>query len=175
MPGMAVFKHREEGEPEKFIADRLDDFYHIGLYAGGNRVLEAKGTAYGFVESKLTSGWDYAGRIKGISYQKEGETMDALWTGKVTGGKLRMRNKPNGDYLRGIPDGNTVEVLQEVSDDWVYVLYDGTYGYVQRAYLMRIDADSGADATQDSTDMVTVTLSKTVAQELLAALQAAIL
>lgn len=47
-PGMLVFK----GD--------LKDLYHVGVYIGGDTVIEAKGHAYGVVRSSLSAGkWTY--------------------------------------------------------------------------------------------------------------------
>ncbi len=40
----------------------------MGLYIGNGNVIEAKGTPYGVVQSKLTE-WDEWGELKGISYE----------------------------------------------------------------------------------------------------------
>lgn len=37
--------------------------HHVGVYVGG-KIIEAKGRAYGVVESSLTSAWDKFGRLK---------------------------------------------------------------------------------------------------------------
>lgn len=56
IPGMAVFKVRNG-----------NDRYHIGLHIGEGRVIEAKGTPYGVVESRVSE-WHEWGLLKGVSY-----------------------------------------------------------------------------------------------------------
>lgn len=46
-PGQLVFK----GD--------LADLYHVAVYIGNGKIIEAKGHAYGVVESKLTNAWTY--------------------------------------------------------------------------------------------------------------------
>lgn len=173
VPGMAVFKWREDGEPEKFINDGQDDFYHIGLYVGGNRVLEAKGTKYGFVESTL-KGWTHAGKIKGIDYGTEGGT-PTMQTGYILMGigTVNMRQGPGASYKLApknprIPEGAEVTVLSEESG-WAKVQYNGETGYVSSQY---ITADSDTTAPQPATDTVTLPLSRAAAKELYEALGA---
>lgn len=60
LPGAAVFTGSE------------NDHGHVGLYIGNNTVIEAKGTAYGVVTSKLTdSKWTFWGKLKGVDYSGE--------------------------------------------------------------------------------------------------------
>lgn len=61
-PGMAVFKVRGS------------DRYHIGLYIGGNKVIEAHSTAKGVMTSTLKE-WHEWGALKGVSYEKGGSSM----------------------------------------------------------------------------------------------------
>jgi hypothetical protein len=146
VPGMAVFKWREEGEPEKFVADGLDDLYHIGLYAGSNRVLEARGTNAGFVESKLTDGWDNAGRLKGIRYEETEVIIEmpiiCQATVKTSGGILNLRDAPNGRDIGDIPNGDTVDVLEKTSAEWWKVTYQGKVGWVSVTYLVEVGVNS---------------------------------
>lgn len=46
-----------------------NDRHHIGLYVGDDTVIEAKGTRYGVVTSKL-SHWDEWGELKGVDYDE---------------------------------------------------------------------------------------------------------
>ncbi|MDR1564872.1 MAG: peptidoglycan-binding protein [Oscillospiraceae bacterium] len=51
--GLAVFKNRT----------------HVGIYIGNGKVIEAKGTAYGVIESNWAGGgWTHWGKIPGVSY-----------------------------------------------------------------------------------------------------------
>lgn len=60
-PGTAVFKVRNG-----------TDRYHIGLYIGGGRVIEARGTKTGVVASSV-SDWDEWGELKCVRYEGDGE------------------------------------------------------------------------------------------------------
>lgn len=62
LPGMAVYKWRNDGkEPFFYLNDGIGNFYHVGLYIGDNRVVEAKGTKYGVVYSNLSE-WSHASK-----------------------------------------------------------------------------------------------------------------
>lgn len=56
-PGTAVFLYRASD----------NNRHHIGLYIGNDTVIEAKGTNYGVVTSKL-SHWDEWGELKDVNY-----------------------------------------------------------------------------------------------------------
>lgn len=56
-PGTAVFQYRESD----------GNRHHIGLYVGGGMCIEAKGTAYGVVQSELAQ-WDEYGELSAVDY-----------------------------------------------------------------------------------------------------------
>lgn len=56
-PGSAVFMCKKNST----------DYYHVGLYIGDGKVIEAKGTRYGVVTSKLST-WTHWAELKGVSY-----------------------------------------------------------------------------------------------------------
>lgn len=58
LPGDLVFKHNNPNDPEA-----LNDVGHVGIFAGDNRVIEAKGSQYGIKNSSLSEGWQSAGRL----------------------------------------------------------------------------------------------------------------
>ena len=59
-PGSAVFLCKKNST----------DYYHVGLYIGDNYVIEAKGTRYGVVKSKVSE-WTHWAELKGVSYATE--------------------------------------------------------------------------------------------------------
>ena len=61
-PGTAVYKFNAS-----------EGYHHVGLYIGEGVVIEAKGTAYGVVKSKIGSGWTHWGELKGVDYAEKGE------------------------------------------------------------------------------------------------------
>lgn len=147
-PGYAVFRWREDGEPERYESDGKDDFYHIGLMGRNGTVLNAKGTASGFVESPL-AGWAYAAPLLAVNYDEKGEstmaTEKALFKARVVTKKdpLTLRDEPGirGSKIGSLPRGAVVEVLAEACG-WAYVSYGGKMGYASMAYLQRIDAEA---------------------------------
>lgn len=146
VPGMAVFKWRQVGEPAKFEHDGLDNFFHIGLYIGGGKVIEAKGTKYGVIVSSI-DGWSHAGRVKGIQYINTSDTQGGISIeaqAKVTtaSGSLNMREtmSTTAKVLAKIPKDAVVDVLDTSNAQWWKVSYCGTVGYVMAEFLTRLNA-----------------------------------
>ena len=67
---------RTDGEPLKpgtavYKFNASEGYHHVGLYIGEGGVIEAKGTAYGVVKSKIGSGWTHWGELKGVDYAEK--------------------------------------------------------------------------------------------------------
>lgn len=56
------------------------------------------------------------------------------YKGKVTGGRLRMRNQPGGTQITTIPDETRLAVLSDGSG-WAHTYYKMYEGYVDEDYL----------------------------------------
>lgn len=123
------------------------DNNHIGIVqADGVTVVEAKGTRYGVVKSKVTDAkWNKFGRFKDVDYSEEVNPMpdkQVLYEAKVTtaSGPLRLRSKPDASstVLTSIPKGTVVNVYGN-EDGWSSVIYNGFGGYCSSKYLTRLD------------------------------------
>ena len=135
------------------------DYYHTGLYVGDGIVIEARGTSSGVVTSKLQD-WTHWGRLKGVSYdESEVEKMDVLYQAKVITKRdpltLRAGNSTDAQKIGSIPRGEVVNVLKEFptvrGDEWAFVEYNGTQGYVSLDYLLGIyDTEPAPPSDQDA-------------------------
>ncbi len=110
-----------------FLVNSAGSRHHVGLFIGDDTVIEAKGTAYGVVTSKL-SHWDEWGELTGVDYANEGsETVVAT---------LRKGDK-----------GEDVRVLQTKLLALGYGLpkhgADGSYGAETAAAVMAFQTDKG--------------------------------
>lgn len=144
IPGMAVFKMRRDGaEPFAFKNDGQGNFYHVGLYIGDGKVVEAKGTKYGCVTSCI-SDWGYAAKLKYTEYDVNASdetpsTDDALseeTSGMVKGGTLNMRGRADKGSTRitTIPNGATITIIGE-NGAWYKARYKNYTGYVMKEYV----------------------------------------
>ena len=100
LPGTAVFKNRG------------DDYYHVGLYIGNGEVIEAKGTAYGVVKSKI-SAWHAWGEMKGVDYRNAAPDVPDT-TDEKAEKSVKPADKPrNLRYTQPYIRGEDVKELQE--------------------------------------------------------------
>jgi peptidoglycan hydrolase-like protein with peptidoglycan-binding domain len=110
-----------------FLVNSAGSRHHVGLFIGNDTVIEAKGTAYGVVTSKL-SHWDEWGELTGVDYTNEGsETVLST--------------------LRKGDTGEAVRVLQNKLLALGYSLpkygVDGSYGSETIAAVMAFQTDKG--------------------------------
>ena len=145
--GDLVFKKNSSGK-----------IYHVGIYLGAGKVLEAQGTMYGIRVNKLRSSWTLAGRLKVLGDEKAEPVKE--WRGyyevtlKYKNSRLNLRRSPAGEIISEVVGGDVLESYNESqykeSHLWVKVvsLNTGEIGWVAEEYLKRIDelAPEVADA-----------------------------
>lgn len=144
VPGMPVYKIRnwkstEAGNP--WYGSEPGDVYHVGLYIGNDQVVEAKGTRYGVVYSKLKE-WTHAGKLKYTEYdldengQESKKVFPAMGIVVTENGRLNLRKKPDtsSTVLDRIPKGDMI-TLTGYEDGWYSVEYNGHAGYVSSEYV----------------------------------------
>ena len=154
--------------------------HHIGLYVGGGTVVEAKGTAYGVVTSKL-SHWDEWGELKQVSYSD----------GKGDAENMTIRKGSKGDLVvtlqkKLIEFGNDIEadgIFGEKTENALKLFQtskgltaDGICGPATWA-AFGIDADTqetGEKSASDGAETVTIEIPKATAETLLEVLKSAL-
>lgn len=135
-PGYAVFKVRAGTK----YADKKD-YYHIGLYVGSGKVIEAKSTQKGVVSSRLSE-WHAWGRLKGVSYTMETEVdpmvnkcgpavVDVPNDGTV---RVRAKSSTTAQVVTTLPEGAEVTV-EAIEGEWCKVSFQGT-GYIMNKFLV---------------------------------------
>lgn len=170
VPGWAVFKWREDGEPEQYERDGLDDFYHMGCFVGPTAshpegaVIEAKGTKWGVVETSIRDGWSHAAEMAGVDYSATEAPMAI--TGHVTaqsGKTVNLRKQPSADaiVLLRVPLRTEAEIL-DITDGWARVRVDGQTGYMLERFLDRADTSVEPDDSDGGGDDTSAPLSQAV-------------
>ena len=122
-PGTAVFTHSSEKRG------------HIGLYIGGDTVIEAAGAKSGVITSKITDKkWVEWGELKDVQYGDPEPVPEGYAI--VTGKNLALRQGPSTSckVITRAPTGSNVKITQPPSD-WEYVTYNGKQGYMMKQYL----------------------------------------
>lgn len=133
-----------------FVLKNGSDRSHVGLYIGGDTVIEACGTKTGVITSKITdSKWAEWGELKGVLYGKTQQeepqpdtkipvtptpTPIATKTAVVNDTKVAMRAAPStgAAVITRLDKGTTVEVID---NDWTKIRYQGKEGYMMTKFL----------------------------------------
>lgn len=155
VPGMAVFKRRDDGaEPVEYKpggkyydAALVGNYYHIGLVCSTNplRIVHATPPVAkvdtALASTKGTPGWSWAGYLIDVDYgtTKEDATMTTPKTEYAVayaaqGTTVNMRDKPNGEYMLKIPIGTRLPI-HAGSNGWSQTTYNGHIGWVKDEYL----------------------------------------
>lgn len=172
------------GEKQRGYHDGLGNASHIGVYIaredGAIHSSSSRGqVCYSKFNGKsINGGWNRVGlwdafdygsavnnRLSYISNAEQNEKNEqkevttVLYTAKIKsangkGANLRSKKSTSSTLLIAMPEGETVEVLEELGD-WCRVDYDGTIGYVLKKLLVPQDLDTG---DKDGDDFVTVKL-----------------
>ena len=160
-PGMAAFKCRKPGAagyalPESYkTGTDLNDYYHIGLVdETGGFVLNAQGERAGFTRTAVDK-WAYVAELKAVDYSggdqdeehdpvPEPDPEPVAGDATVTapnGGKVNVRQKPNGPKQDALPSGTAVTIL-ETRDGWALIDYH-QQGWMMTKYLKHRDEGVG--------------------------------
>lgn len=159
-PGYAAVKIRAWSEAEagnRWYGKDPGDVYHIGLVGRDGKILNAQGTATGFVSSDPGT-WAGCAPLLEVGYGDGTEGENVLYKAKVTTEKdpLRVRAwAQTGRILGTVPRGAVVDVLADSGDGWPRIRYNELVGYASGDYLTRVE-DSEADVAEDQSGSTTL-------------------
>ena len=142
---------RSDGQELKIASavykySQADGYHHVGLYIGDGKVIEAKGTYYGVVQSKVAE-WSHWSELKGVAYgstptpepePKEEEKMQGTYiVNTPNGGAVNVRTDASTSSVKQctLPVGTKVTVVEECGD-FARVQYERT-GYIMKKYLQK--------------------------------------
>lgn len=161
LPGMAVFKRRDWTAAQSangWYETDPGDVYHVGLYVGDGWVVEAKGTKYGVVKSKIDA-WHLAAKLKDTTYDSpvqddrpsnhipvqppSNSTQEGFpFTGvaAMDSGYLNLRVGPakTQPYYAKVYDGDRLNVIGETGN-WYIVEYSGKKLYASKDFVVRAE------------------------------------
>lgn len=141
VPGRLVFK----GKAAKMS--------HVGVYIGGGRIIEAKGHAYGVVESPLNSDWTHWGQCNLIEEDAAPAPTpeptpaptptpapaDNAYKVKTNGSPLALRVAPKSGaaLICWMPNGSDVTV-SGTNGSWSRTTYKGKTGWAFSKWLTKV-------------------------------------
>ena len=163
-PGWAAFKCKPwtgDDAGNRWYGDKPGNISHIGLVdASGQRVLNAKGTAYGFCRDNA-SGYQFFAPLLAVDYAEEESKMEILYYAQCTGDQVRVRDD-GGVIVGHINRGDVVPVMDDSNPEWIRVGWNGRVCKVSGKYLVRVsDSAEHANSTADDDapgDCATTTL-----------------
>ena len=112
-------------------------YSHVGLYIGGETVIEAAGTIQGVITSNVSdSKWSHWGELKDVNYSGEPEPGPEKGYAVVTGKKVALREEAStrATVITRIDTGKTVKIEPD-PDEWEYVSYNGRKGWMMKKFL----------------------------------------
>ncbi len=137
------------GAQAGMIAFKADgeDYHHAGIVTDAGTVIHSSSTqgGRGVVETPLTAkeGWTHLSIHRYIetleSGGKPGEEKVTMDNGivRTQGGKLNMRQSPDGALVKQIENGTAIEILS-TDGEWLGIrLEDGSEGFVHASYVER--------------------------------------
>lgn len=134
-----------------FLTNAEGKKHHVGVYIGDDTVIQAKGTQWGVVTSKL-SHWDSWGQLKCIDYEEKQVIPEptpapaAKQYAKAVnpGSWLRIRQGPNSSaqIVGRMPRGATVIVLDKNNAEWWHIQYENIVGYSASQFLEIVKGES---------------------------------
>lgn len=147
-PGMVAVKVKDwtdDDDTNRWYDSEPGNVYHMGLVIQNGsemNVIEAKGTKWGVVQSKLDNKWKFVAYLDDVDYtQKTEETvMKYKYIGSIrlTSGYAHLRTQPNvtSKSIAKLYNGETVQIGESGLQNW-YAIKDevGNEGYVYSKYV----------------------------------------
>ncbi|MBQ8537189.1 MAG: SH3 domain-containing protein [Clostridia bacterium] len=176
--GWAVYKAKAPSEsgynlPKTYEGhdDQLD-YYHVGIVTGVEPLVITHCTKNDGIDGIATDSrqgkWIYGGPLTLVDYEGEAVSMATAIVRASSGSTVKMRAKAStqsGLYWN-VPVGAQVVLLAQ-GNQWSQITWNGRKGFMQSRFLEL----EGEGATGDEEALVTLTMEKTTAAALAAALR----
>lgn len=158
--GDLVFKGRKPGDAGYSLPGRYQDggdttdYYHVGVVTRLSplQITHCTGVPGGIRRDTALGTWRYAGQLNLIGEDKPMEAMYQAVVRAENGKPVNLREAPSvsAKLIRTIPVGTRVEVLEEYSDSWSRIRYNGADGYMMCSFLLRADGNDEDDTVSVS-------------------------
>ena len=181
--GQVVYKAAMPGQSGYNLPGRYKDdvdkrdYYHVGVVRSVDPLDIVHCTGPGIVHDNRVGKWNYAGWLRMVSRGNDEGEATGMQTAVVTaeiGRTVNIRKTPHGALEDRVPVGSVAQVLNTM-DGWARITAGDKTGWMNLKYLRMLDsgepdATGGADGTSAAGDTITVTLPRSSAEALLAAL-----
>lgn len=150
VPGMAVFKCRSWTSSQasnSWYNKDPGDVYHVGLYIGDGMVVEAKGTKYGVVTTKINT-WHMAAKLKNTLYdvneqdeeQKEAFIQSKIGMVNIGSGWLNLRKdmSTSSERMGKLYNGDSVTVIGK-HGNWYEIAYEDQIVYAKTDFIELVE------------------------------------
>ena len=112
-------------------------YSHVGLYVGGDTVIEAMGTINGVTTSKVTAGkWTHWGELTGVLYENAESAVSENSDPVLPAGKPTLRKGSKGDAVRELQT-----MLLKLGYDLGPCGIDGDFGKATEAAVRSFQSD----------------------------------
>lgn len=156
--GMAVFKWKETGTPDKYASDGLGNFSHIGLVLSTNplRIIHASSAAGIVTTDNSIKLWSYYGKLKAVDYdavdcsiedgpvepvepvepEKPAEQEKIMYVYASNGLPVNMRkwSDKKADLVDRVPNGEAV-IVKADGPEWCKIAWKKKEGYMMKIFL----------------------------------------
>lgn len=174
--GEIVFKAATKGEANYNLPSRYAsapdqrDYYHVGVVTSTAPLIITHCTSPGGITLDTQKGkWAYRAWLRKVSQEEQEGEPPMSKTATVTAStgsnvNLRASASTTAAVVDRVPVGATVTVVEE-GTDWSKITYAGKTGYMMSKFLT---------SAADTADSVTITLPRTIAEQVLEAITAAV-
>lgn len=170
--GAFLFIHAfDGGEEDRGYHDGLGNASHIGIKTGRGEGAIHSSQSRGcvcqskFKDKTIRGGWnciglwkmiDYGDKINGLLGGPEDEAVNTMKRAIVRsenglGVNLRAQKSTGSELLAKIPEGTTLDVLEE-GERWCRVSWGGRTGYAMSEFLMILSEDPDASSPVNNND-----------------------
>lgn len=149
---------------------------HTGVYVGGGMVVDSRGSSQGVIKTALASyAWTHWAKPKTAEGTDEGVDTE-LYKATVTktagasGSTVNLRDDPGGERIGRVPFGTVLPIFED-RDGWSRTAYDGTPGWMDASFLVRVgDGSQPVDGDPAPSDEETVAVPRALLEAIYAAI-----
>jgi hypothetical protein len=148
-PGQVVYKAKDDPSDlherylpgEAYCTGDTRDYYHAGVVVSASPLIivhcTSSGNVNGFTRDERIGQWRFAGKVKGVSYEKTEASIKTAVVTVASGSTANLRIRPDLKSRRvaKVPAQTAVTVLEQ-ADGWAKIITpQGERGYMMTQFL----------------------------------------